>query len=41
VPEAALANDDAHHVRLEGFDEETQILERLVSDDAMEERAVR
>ncbi|HYZ12607.1 MAG TPA: glutamate formimidoyltransferase [Actinomycetota bacterium] len=38
VPEAALANDDADHVRLQGFDEETQILERLVSDDAMEER---
>lgn len=41
VPEAALANGDAQHVRLEGFDEDTQILERLVSDDAVEERAVR
>ena len=41
VPEAALANGDANHVRLEGFDEDTQILERLVSDDAVEERAVR
>jgi glutamate formiminotransferase len=41
VPEAALANGDAKHVRLEGFDEDTQILERLVSDDAVEERAVR
>ena len=41
VPEAALANDDADHVRLDGFDEETQILEPLVSDDAIEERTVR
>jgi glutamate formiminotransferase len=41
VPEAALANGDAKQVRLEGFDEDTQILERLVSDDAMEERAAR
>ena len=41
VPEAALANGDANYVRLEGFDEDTQILERLVSDDAVEERAVR
>jgi glutamate formiminotransferase len=41
VPEAALANGDAEHVRLEGFDEDTQILERLVSDDAMEDRAAR
>jgi glutamate formiminotransferase len=41
VPEAALANGDANHVRLEGFDEDTQILERLVSDDAMEDRAAR
>jgi glutamate formiminotransferase len=41
VPEAALANDDADHVRLEDFDEETQVLERLVSDDAIEERTVR
>ena len=41
VPEAALANGDAKHVRLEGFDEDTQILERLVSDDAMEDRAAR
>jgi glutamate formiminotransferase len=41
VPEAALANGDAEHVRLEGFDEDTQILERLVSEDAMEDRAAR
>jgi glutamate formiminotransferase len=41
VPEAALATGDAEHVRLEGFDEDTQILERLVSDDATQERAVR
>jgi glutamate formiminotransferase len=40
VPEAALATGDAEHVRLEGFDEDTQILERLVSDD-MQERAAR
>jgi glutamate formiminotransferase len=41
VPEAALANGDANHVRLEGFDEDTQILERLVGDDAMEEPTAR
>lgn len=40
VPEAALATGDAEHVRLEGFGEDTQILERLVIDD-MEERAAR
>src|ERR671919_447442 len=39
MPEAALANGDAKHVRLEGFDEDTQILERLVSGHAMEDRA--
>jgi glutamate formiminotransferase len=41
APEAALANGDAEHVRLEGFDEDAQILERLVSDDAIEDRAAR
>jgi glutamate formiminotransferase/formiminotetrahydrofolate cyclodeaminase len=33
VPRAALGPGDAEHVRLEGFDEGTQILERLVSED--------
>jgi glutamate formiminotransferase len=37
VPEAALRDGDVEHVRLEGFDPERQILERLVSD----ERSVR
>jgi glutamate formiminotransferase len=41
VPEAALANGDANHARLEGFDEDTQILERLVGDDAIGDRAAR
>lgn len=31
VPQAALRDGDAEHVRLEGFDADTQILERLVS----------
>jgi glutamate formiminotransferase / 5-formyltetrahydrofolate cyclo-ligase len=31
VPQAALGNGDAEHVRLEGFDANTQILERLVN----------
>jgi glutamate formiminotransferase/formiminotetrahydrofolate cyclodeaminase len=31
VPEAALGEGDMEHVRLEGFDADTQILERLVS----------
>jgi glutamate formiminotransferase len=34
VPEAALTDDDAAHVRLRGFDPETQILERLLEEDA-------
>jgi glutamate formiminotransferase len=33
VPAAALGPGDAEHVRLEGFDADTQILERLVSAD--------
>jgi glutamate formiminotransferase len=33
VPEAALANGDVEHVRLEGFDGEKQIVERIVSDE--------
>ena len=32
VPEAALAPGDEAHLRLEGFDADSQILERLVSD---------
>ena len=32
VPEAALGGDDVTYLRLEGFDADTQILERLVSD---------
>ena len=40
VPGAALADGDAEHIRLEGFDANTQILERLVSDDATNQRAV-
>jgi glutamate formiminotransferase len=35
VPQAALGGGDAEHVQLEGFYAETQILERLVDDDAM------
>jgi len=31
IPRAALAEDDVEHLRLEGFDEGSQILERLVS----------
>jgi glutamate formiminotransferase/glutamate formiminotransferase/formiminotetrahydrofolate cyclodeaminase len=31
VPRAALAEGDAEHVLLEGFDEDGQILERLVN----------
>jgi glutamate formiminotransferase / 5-formyltetrahydrofolate cyclo-ligase len=31
VPQAAFGEDDAEHVRLEGFDADTQILERLVN----------
>jgi glutamate formiminotransferase len=31
VPRAALSPDDGEHLRLEGFDADTQILERLVS----------
>jgi glutamate formiminotransferase/formiminotetrahydrofolate cyclodeaminase len=34
VPVAALSPGDEAHLRLEGFDADTQILERLVSDDA-------
>ncbi len=33
IPGAALADGDAEHVRLEGFDEGSQVLERLVSDE--------
>ncbi|HET7235893.1 MAG TPA: glutamate formimidoyltransferase [Actinomycetota bacterium] len=33
VPRAALGEGDARHVRLEGFDEHSQILEALVSED--------
>lgn len=33
VPEKALDEDDVAHVRLEGFDADTQILERLVNED--------
>jgi formiminotetrahydrofolate cyclodeaminase len=40
VPQAALAPGDAEHVRLEGFDARTQILERLVSDDGMGSRTI-
>jgi glutamate formiminotransferase len=40
VPEAALVIGDAEHMRLEGFDAETQILERLMSGDTTQERAV-
>ncbi|MGH2672596.1 MAG: glutamate formimidoyltransferase [Actinomycetota bacterium] len=32
VPQEALGEGDAEHVRLEGFDADTQILERLVND---------
>jgi glutamate formiminotransferase len=32
VPEAALPADDATHVRLEGFDRATQVLERLIEE---------
>lgn len=32
VPQAALGQGDAEHVRLEGFDADTQVLERLVND---------
>jgi glutamate formiminotransferase len=32
VPEAALGPGDGEHVRLEGFDADAQILERLVND---------
>jgi len=42
VPKAALRDGDASHVRLEGFDAGTQILERLVNDeDVTQRRAVR
>ena len=33
VPRAALSSDDVKHLRLEGFDADTQVLERLVSAD--------
>jgi glutamate formiminotransferase len=33
VPQAALADGDVEYLRLEGFDERAQILERLVSDE--------
>jgi glutamate formiminotransferase len=36
VPAAALAPGDAEHLRLEGFDENAQILERLLGDDGAE-----
>ena len=32
VPAAALPNDDAAHVRLQGFDPSTQVLERLIEE---------
>jgi glutamate formiminotransferase len=32
VPEAALPPDDAEHVRLQGFDRATQVLERLIEE---------
>jgi glutamate formiminotransferase/formiminotetrahydrofolate cyclodeaminase len=35
VPQAALPAEDAAHVRLEGFDADTQILERLVNGDGV------
>lgn len=35
VPQAALSEQDAAHVRLEGFDADTQILERLVNADGV------
>jgi glutamate formiminotransferase/formiminotetrahydrofolate cyclodeaminase len=40
VPQAALAPGDLEHVRLEGFDARTQILERLVSDDDLGSRTI-
>ena len=32
VPEAALSAEDAAHVKLEGFDRRTQVLERLIEE---------
>jgi glutamate formiminotransferase len=32
VPEAALSPEDAAHVRLRGFDRQTQVLERLIEE---------
>ena len=32
VPEAALPEDDAAHVRLQGFDRAAQVLERLIEE---------
>ena len=36
VPESALADGDIGHLRLEGFDPERQVLERLMDDDGEE-----
>ena len=38
VPSSALAHDDIAYLRLEGFDPERQVLERLVDDDGEESR---
>jgi glutamate formiminotransferase / 5-formyltetrahydrofolate cyclo-ligase len=32
VPEAALSPEDAEHIRLRGFDRQTQVLERLIEE---------
>jgi formiminotetrahydrofolate cyclodeaminase len=40
IPQAALSPGDPEHVRLEGFDARTQILERLVSDRGVGSRTI-